>query len=193
MLGYVWAGLIIVSVLSTILLGNTESLSTALIESGSSSIELLLTMAGILCLWSGIMKIAEESGFTALISKIFAPLLRPLFPKLDKNSEAFKSITMNISANLLGLGNAATPFGLKAMGELNRLNNCSDTASNEMVIFVVLNTASLQLLPTTLATLRQSYGSNAPFEVITAIWISSATALTVALTVACTLNLKKAR
>ena len=186
MLGYVWAGLIIVSVLSAILLGNTESLSTALIESGSSSIELLLTMAGILCLWSGIMKIAEESGFTALISKIFAPLLRPLFPKLDKNSEAFKSITMNISANLLGLGNAATPFGLKAMGELNRL-------SNEMVIFVVLNTASLQLLPTTLATLRQSYGSNAPFEVITAIWISSATALTVALTVACTLNLKKAR
>ena len=185
MLGYVWAGLIIVSVLSAILLGNTESLSTALIESGSSSIELLLTMAGILCLWSGIMKIAEESGFTAL--------LRPLFPKLDKNSEAFKSITMNISANLLGLGNAATPFGLKAMGELNRLNNCSDTASNEMVIFVVLNTASLQLLPTTLATLRQSYGSNAPFEVITAIWISSATALTVALTVACTLNLKKAR
>lgn len=100
---------------------------------------------------------------------------------------------MNISANLLGLGNAATPFGLKAMGELNRLNNCSDTASNEMVIFVVLNTASLQLLPTTLATLRQSYGSNAPFEVITAIWISSATALTVALTVACTLNLKKVR
>ena len=188
MLGYVWAGLIIVSVLSAILLGNTESLSTALIESGSSSIELLLTMAGILCLWSGIMKIAEESGFTALISKIFAPLLRPLFPKLDKNSEAFKSITMNIR-----LGNAATPFGLKAMGELNRLNNCSDTASNEMVIFVVLNTASLQLLPTTLATLRQSYGSNAPFEVITAIWISSATALTVALTVACTLNLKKAR
>ena len=84
MLGYVWAGLIIVSVLSGILLGNTESLSTALIESGSSSIELLLTMAGILCLWSGIMKIAEESGFTALISKIFAPLLRPLFPKLDK-------------------------------------------------------------------------------------------------------------
>ena len=84
MLGYVWAGLIIVSVLSAILLGNTESLSTALIESGSSSIELLLTMAGILCLWSGIMKIAEESGFTALISKIFAPLLRPLFPKLDK-------------------------------------------------------------------------------------------------------------
>lgn len=193
MLGYVWAGLIIVSVLSALLLGNTETLSAALIESGSASIELLLTMAGILCLWSGIMKIAEESGLTALISRLFAPLLRPLFQKLDKKSEAFQSITMNISANLLGLGNAATPFGLKTMGELHKLNGCSDTASNEMVIFVVINTASLQLLPTTLATLRQSYGSNAPFEVITAIWISSAAALAVGLTVACALNIKKAR
>ena len=191
MLGYVWAGLIIVSVLSALLLGNTETLSAALIESGSASIELLLTMAGILCLWSGIMKIAEESGRTARNSRLFAPLLRPLFPKLDKKSEAFQSITMNISANLLGLGNAATPFGLKAMGELHKLNGCSDTASNEMVIFVVINTASLQLLPTTLATLRQSYGSNAPFEVITAIWISSAAALAVGLTVACTLNLRE--
>lgn len=92
MLGYVWAGLIIVSVLSAILLGNTESLSTALIESGSSSIELLLTMAGILCLWSGIMKIAEESGFTALISKIFAPLLRPLFQSLIKTARLLKAL-----------------------------------------------------------------------------------------------------
>lgn len=193
MLGYVWAGLIIISILAAVLLGNTGNLSSAMIESGASSIELLFTMAGVLCLWSGIMKIAEESGFTALISKLFAPLLRPLFPKLDKKSEAFQSISMNISANLLGLGNAATPFGLKAMGELNRLNGYSDTASNEMIVFVVMNTASLQLLPTTLATLRQSYGSTAPFEVITAIWISSAAALTVALITACTLNLRQCR
>lgn len=188
MLNFVWGGLIIVSVIAALLLGNTDELSAALINSGSSSIELILTMAGIMCLWSGIMKIAEESGYTRAISKVFAPLLKPLFPNLDKKSEAFQSITMNITANLLGLGNAATPFGLKAMKELHTLNNHSDKASDEMVIFVVMNTASLQLLPTTLATLRQTYGSEAPFEVVTAIWISSATALAVALIVACTFN-----
>lgn len=156
MLNFIWSGIIVISVLCSVFLGNTGNLSKSLIESGSSSIELILTMAGILCLWSGIMKIAVESGLTAVFAKIFSPLLRPLFPKLDKNSDAFKSITMNISANLLGLGNAATPFGLKAMEQLHTLNNKSSTASNEMVIFVVMNTASLQLLPTTLAALRQA-------------------------------------
>ena len=102
-----------------------------------------------------------------------------------------QSITMNVSANLLGLGNTATPFGLKAMEQLHTLNNKSDEASNEMVIFVVINTASLQLLPTTLASLRQAYGSSAPFEIIVPVWISSACALFVALIIACTLNLRK--
>lgn len=191
MLNYIWSGLVIVSILCAALLGNTNELSTALLDSGSSSIELLLKMAGIMCLWSGIMKIAEESGFTAVIAKMFSPLLRPLFPNLQKNSEAFRSITMNISANILGLGNAATPFGLKAMEQLHTLNDRNDTASNEMVIFVVMNTASLQLLPTTVATLRQAYGSMAPFDIIVPVWISSACALTVALTIACIFNQKK--
>lgn len=193
MLNYVWGFLIISSVVSAVVLGNTDELSNALMNSGKSSIELLLTMAGIICLWSGIMKIAEQSGFTEQISKIFAPILKPLFPKLDKKGSAFKNITMNISANLLGLGNAATPFGLKAMSDLHKINGEKNIASNEMVIFVVMNTASLQILPTTLAVLRQSYGSNAPFEVIKAIWISSATALAVGLIIACTLNIKKER
>ncbi len=188
MLNYLWSGLVIISIICSIFFGNTQTLSKALIDSGASSIELILTMAGIMCLWSGIMKIAVESGFTNLIAKLFSPMLRPLFPKLDKNSPAFQSITMNISANLLGLGNAATPFGLKAMEQLHTLNNKSDTASNEMIIFVVMNTASLQLLPTTLATLRQSYGSSAPFEIIVPVWLSSICSLAVALICACTLN-----
>lgn len=191
MLNYIWSGLVIISILCAALLGNTNELSTALLDSGASSIELLLKMAGIMCLWSGIMKIAEESGFTAVIAKFFSPLLRPLFTNLKKDSPAFRSITMNISANILGLGNAATPFGLKAMEQLHTLNNKNDTASNEMVIFVVMNTASLQLLPTTVATLRQSYGSIAPFEIIVPVWISSACALTAALTIACIFNQKK--
>lgn len=188
MLNYVWSGLVIISVLCSVFLGNTEDLSKALVDSGASSIGLIITMAGIICLWTGIMKIAVESGLTSVFAKVFSPLLRPLFPNLDKNSDAFKSISMNISANLLGLGNAATPFGLKAMEQLHTLNNKSDTASNEMVIFVVMNTASLQLLPTTLASLRQSYGSSAPFEIIVPVWISSACTLATALICACTLN-----
>lgn len=188
MLNYVWSGLVIISVLCSVFLGNTADLSKALVDSGASSIGLIITMAGIICLWTGIMKIAVESGLTSVFAKIFSPLLRPLFPNLDKNSDAFKSISMNISANLLGLGNAATPFGLKAMEQLYTLNNKSDTASNEMVVFVVMNTASLQLLPTTLASLRQSYGSSAPFEIIVPVWISSACALAAALICACTLN-----
>ncbi|MGN0503402.1 MAG: nucleoside recognition domain-containing protein [Ruminococcus sp.] len=191
MLNYVWSGLVIISIICSVFLGNTENLSKALVDSGASSIELIITMAGIICLWTGIMKIAVESGLTSVFAKVFSPLLRPLFPNLDKDSDAFKSISMNISANLLGLGNAATPFGLKAMEQLHTINNKCDTASNEMVIFVVMNTASLQLLPTTLASLRQSYGSSAPFEIIVPVWISSACALTAALICACTLNCVK--
>jgi spore maturation protein A len=191
MLNYLWRVLVIISNLCSVFLGNSQNLSNALIESGAESIQLIMKMAGVMCLWSGIMKIAVESGFTNLIAKLFSPLLRPLFPKLDKNSDAFQSITMNISANLLGLGNAATPFGLKAMEQLHTLNDKKDTASNEMIIFVVMNTASLQLLPTTLATLRRTYGSNAPFEIIVPVWISSLCALSVALILACTLNLKR--
>lgn len=188
MLNYVWSGLVIISIICSVFLGNTEDLSKSLVDSGASSIELIITMAGIICLWTGIMKIAVESGLTSVFAKVFSPLLRPLFPNLDKNSDAFKSISMNISANMLGLGNAATPFGLKAMEQLHTLNNKGDTASNEMVIFVVMNTASLQLLPTTLASLRQSYGSSSPFEIIVPVWISSACALAAALICACTLN-----
>lgn len=191
MLNYIWSGLIITSIICSVFLGNTENLSEALMNSGASSIQLLMTMAGIICLWSGIMKIAVESGLTAVFAKLFSPLIHPLFPRLDKNSEAFESISMNISANLLGLGNAATPFGLKAMEQLHTLNGKSDTASNEMVIFVVMNTASLQLLPTTLASLRLAYSSSAPFEIIVPVWISSAAALSVALIIACTLNSSK--
>ncbi len=191
MLNYIWSGLVVLSVICSIFLGNTQDLSKALIDSGASSIKLILTMAGIMCLWSGIMNIAIESGFTNLLSRLFAPLLKPLFPRLRRESDAFKSISMNISANLLGLGNVATPFGLKAMEQLNTLNANSTTASNEMVVFVVMNTASLQLLPTTLASLRGAYGSNAPFEIIVPVWISSACALFVGLLIACTLNLRQ--
>lgn len=181
MLNTVWSFIVVLSIICSICLGNSTGLSSAFINSAASAVELIITLAGVICLWSGIMRIASKSGLTELFAKIFSPILRPLFPHLDRNGEAFKYITMNLTANLLGLGNTATPLGLKAMAELQKQNGGRDTAGDEMVIFVVMNTASMQLLPTMLGSLRQSYGSNAPFEIIVPVWLSSGCALAVAL------------
>lgn len=186
-MNFIWSFFVVLSVICAVALGNTESLSNAFIDSAADAVQLLLTLAGVMCLWSGLMKIAERSGLNALVAKLFSPALRRLFPRLEKDSAAFEAISMNISANLLGLGNTATPLGLRAMKELHRLDG-SDTASDEMVVFVVMNTASLQLMPTTLGMLRGAYGSKAPFEILVPVWISSACALTLALLIAITGN-----
>ena len=192
MLNYIWSGLVVLSVVCSIFSANRRKLCAAMVDSGAQTIQLLLTLAGVITLWSGIMKIAEESGLTRF-SRRYSLRCSSAFPRLDKDSDAFGSITMNITANLLGLGNTATPLGLKAMHELNELNGSSDTASDEMIVFVVMNTASLQLLPTMLGSLRQTYGSNAPFEILVPVWLSSACALSVALMIAVGLNSKKKR
>ena len=183
MLNVIWSFIVVASVIAAVLLGNGDDLSAVFVDSAADAVSLLLQLAGIIGLWSGLMKIAAQSGMNALFAKVFALPLRRLFPRLERNSTAFETITMNISANLLGLGNTATPLGLRAMHEL-RLRSASDRASDEMVLFVVMNTASLQLLPTTLASLRQSYGSAAPFDILVPVWISSAGALAVALVIA---------
>ena len=131
MLNVIWSLLVIISVVCSFLFGRSENLSSAMVDSGADAVELLLTLAGILTLWSGIMKIAEKSGLTSLFARMSAPLLRLLFPALDKNGEAFGIITMNLTANLLGLGNTATPLGLRAMAELDRLTaELSETAQD---------------------------------------------------------------
>ena len=134
-------------------------------------------------MWSGIMAIAKDAGLTEKLSRLFAPMLKKLFPDIDEHSDAFSYISMNISANLLGLGNAATPLGISAMRELKNTSQ-SNIATDSMVTFVVMNTASIQLLPTTVAVLRRSYGSASPFDVIFCVWISSAAALAVGLCIA---------
>ena len=163
MLNIVWSLLVAGSVICSLLLGNTESLSAAMVDSAAEAMELLLKLAGILALWSGIMKIAQESGLTALFARLFAPLLRLLFPRLDRDSEAFGLITMNITANLLGLGNAATPAGIAAVKAI-----AADDGRNSrrnITLLVVLNTASIQLIPTTVGALRAKFGSQSPFDI----------------------------
>ncbi len=191
MLSYIWGFIVIISLICAIFTGNLSNLSQGVMNGASEAVTLIITMAGIMCLWSGVMEIGERCGFTSFVAKLLSPLLSKLFKKLDKKSEAYKSICMNISANLLGLGNAATPFGLTAMKELDTLNNRNQTASNEMVVFVVMNTASLQILPTMVGTLRQSYGSQTPFDILPAVWVSSVVALAVALILAIAFNRRK--
>lgn len=183
MLSYLFAGMILISLLFALFTGNAAQLSASVLDSASEAISLLFKMCGGLCMWSGVMRIIKDAGLTEKLSRLFAPLLRKLFPDVDEGSDAFSYISMNISANLLGLGNAATPLGISAMKEL-RKNARGERASDSMVTFVVMNTASIQLIPTTVAVLRRSYGSSSPFDVIFCVWISSALALTVGLLIA---------
>lgn len=184
MLNYIWGIIIVLSIVASVFTGNTSQLANGTIEGANDGLSLILTMLPMLVLWSGIMEIAQKSGATEIIAKVFHPVLKRFFPDLEAGSPALKCISLNISANLLGLGNAATPFGLRAMEELKKLDPENDTASDSMIVFVVMNTASIQLLPTTIAALRYSNGSTTPFDILPCVWVSSVTALAVGLTIA---------
>ncbi|MBQ8572780.1 MAG: spore maturation protein A [Ruminococcus sp.] len=184
MLNFIWAFMMIIAFVSAIFAGKMELLSDSVIKGAGSAVELLISVTGIICFWSGMMEIADRSGITKGIAKLFSPVLSKLFKRVPKESYAMRYISLNISANLLGLGNAATPFGLSAMKELKKINNNKNEASDDMLLFVVLNTASIQLIPTTLCAYRSNYGSTAPFEIIPAVWLTSVIALFVGITVA---------
>lgn len=184
MMNAVLVGMLIFSVVSAAFGGNMEALSAAALSGCGEAVTLVISLTGMLCLWCGLMKIAQQCRLTEAVARLFRPLTRLLFPELPPGSPALQAICMNLSANLLGLGNAATPLGLAAMRELQKLNRQKDTASNAMVTFVVLNTASLQLIPTTCTVLRQQAGSAAPMEILPAVWLSSVASAAVALTLA---------
>ena len=179
-----------VSMTFSLISGDVGVLSEGIMDAAGGAVELLLSIAGMLCMWSGFMRIAQDCGLIAKLSRLCAPLLKKLYPDVDAESDAFRCISMNISANLLGLGNAATPLGLNAMRQLRRLHD-SDTASDSMLTFVVMNTASIQLLPTMVAALRKSYGSEHPFDILVCVWITSALALTAGLVSARLLSRRK--
>lgn len=177
MLNYVWGFIIIISVICAIVTGRISELSQGIFEGASSSIELVMSLCGMMCLFTGLMKIAEKGGLTLILSKLFRPIIKYLFPDYKEDSPAIAAVCMNITANLLGLGNAATPLGIAAIKEMAKLNTHPHTANNSMVMFVVLNTASIQLIPSTMAIIRQSHGSPSPFDVTPATWITSLFAL----------------
>lgn len=169
----VWIFMIIFSFVFAVCVGNVQEVVKSLFESTSTAIELCISIAGIMCMWSGFMNIAEKGGVVSSFSKLVTPITRLLFPELPKGSEASGHIAINMTANMLGLGNVATPMGIKAMEKLQELNKTPTRLSKSQLMFVVLNTASIQLIPTTVIAIRANLGSTNPNSIVFPTIVSS--------------------
>ncbi len=179
MMNYIWISIIIFSVISAIFNNTASELTNGIITSGNTAVNLCFSLLGTFCLWNGIMNIAEKSGLSNYFSKLLAPLLCKLFKGLKKDSPAILPISLNITSNLLGLSNAATPIGIEAMKKLANENKGKITPSNNMVLFVVMNSAALRLIPSTVAGIRANHGSANPLEILIPSIITSVCSLTV--------------
>ena len=168
---WVWTGMVTLSLLFGLASGRLDAVANAALEGARSAIELSISMAGVLCLWSGVMEIMNACGLSEGLAKLFRPFLRKLLPNACRDGETLAAISANVSANLLGLGNAATPLGIRAARRMAR--GCNGTASNELCLLVVLNTASIQLIPATIASVRAAAGCQTPFDIRPAVWLAS--------------------
>lgn len=173
MLNIVWPIFIIISFSFAIFSGNLEKLNSSIFESTNDAINLTLNLLGTICLWNGIMQIASSTSVIEKLTKFLKPVIKFLFPELKNNSKIQKEISMNMIANILGLGNAATPLGLKAMKSMQKENTKKDTLTDSMMMFIVLNTASIQIIPTTVIAIRNSLGSNSPTSIVFPVWIAT--------------------
>ena len=176
-MAWLWTGMLVLSLLFGMTRGTLDAVANAALEGANSAVQLCLSMAGILCLWSGVMEIMNACGLSKGLSGIFRPLLRRLLPQASKDEKTLAAISANLSANLLGLGNAATPLGIQAARRMAR--GCNGVASNELCLLVVLNTASIQLLPATIASLRAAAGCRTPFDILPAVWFASVLSVSV--------------
>lgn len=163
--------MVVLSLIFGLATGNLEAVSNAALEGAGSAVTLCLSMAGIMCLWMGVMEIMQQSGLADGLARLFRPLLGRLLPQAARDSATMAAVSANVSANLLGLGNAATPLGIQAACRMARGQN--GVASDELCLLVVLNTASIQLLPATVAGVRAAAGAASPFDILPAVWITS--------------------
>ena len=175
----VWVVMVAASVVCGITGGNMAEVSAAALEGAKAAVELCISLAGVLCLWSGFMELLKQCGLEKKLAALFRPLLRRLLPGASRDPETMAAVSGNLSANLLGLGNAATPLGIRAARHMAL--GAQGRASNELCRLVVLNTASVQLLPTTVAAVRSGCGAAAPFDILPAVWISSVLSVSVGL------------
>ena len=181
-MSWIWGGMVILSLLFGAATGRIDAVSEAALSGAQNAVELSLSMAGVLCLWSGIMEIMRVCGLTDGLARAFRPLMRRLLPEASRDSETLAAVSANVSANLLGLGNAATPLGIQAARRMAR--GCGGVASDELCRLVVLNTASIQLLPATIASVRAAAGCRTPFDILPAVWFSSVLSVAAGLTAA---------
>lgn len=178
----IWTGMVVISVLCGLATGRGPEVAAAAVEGTRAAVELCLTIGGMLCLWSGVMEVMRRAGLAQKLSRLLRPILRRLYPSVADDGGVMDSISANVSANLLGLGNAATPLGLEAARGMSRRSG--KTASDALCMLVVCNTASIQLLPTTVATVRAGLGCAAPFDILPAVWLASAVSVGVGITAA---------
>jgi len=179
-MAWIWTGMVAVSVIFGILNGTISAVGTAAIEGASAAVTLCISMAGVICLWTGVMEVMKRGGLSEKLAHVLRPILTRLFPGAAKNEAAMEAVSANVSANLLGLGNAATPLGIRAAAAMKQ----GEEANDDLCTLVVLNTASIQLIPATVAGVRAAAGAANPFSILPAVWITSICSVTVGLLVA---------
>jgi len=177
-------GLLLIGFTVGIINGRIDQVTKAAMDSAQSAVTVCIGLLGVMCLWTGLMKVAEKSGLVTGISRIVRPVMSFLYPEIPKDHPALGAIVMNLVANFLGLGNAATPLGIKAMNELQTLNKDKKTATDSMCMFLVMNTSAIQLVPASIIALRAAEGSKKPAEIIVCIWIASVCATIMGVTAA---------
>lgn len=173
MLNIVWPFFIIISFSFAIFFGNLQELNASIFKSTEDAVNLSINLLGTMCFWNGIMQIANKTLIIEKLSNSLKPIIKFLFPEIKENKKIQKEISMNMVANILGLGNAATPLGLKAMKSMQEENINKNELSNSMAMFIVLNTASIQIIPTTVIAIRNSLGSNNPTAIVFPVWIAT--------------------
>lgn len=173
MLNIIWPLFLMTSFIYAIFNGRVYEVNNSIFESTKLAVDLSISLLGTICLWNGIMQVASKTRIIEHLSKILKPIMKKIFPDIKEKDEAHKQITMNIIANIMGLGNAATPLGLKAMKLMQKQNREKDRLSNSMAMFIVLNTASIQIIPTTVIAIRNSLGSENPTAMIIPVWIAT--------------------
>lgn len=179
MINYIWFAMIFFGIIFALFTGNADKITEAIVGGSNNTVNFVIELTGIMCFWCGVMKVAEKSGLTKILAKMLRSVLKVLFKDAAKDEKALGAIVMNLTANMMGLSNAATPFGIKAMEEMDRINKKSSIASNDMALFLVMNAACIQLVPTTIISIRAAAGSQNPGIIIIPAIISTGVALIV--------------
>ena len=181
-MAWIWTGMAVLSILCGLATGRGDLVAAAAVEGAQAAVELCVSIAGMLCLWTGVMEIMRRSGLAEGLSRLLRPVLRRLYPDFARDRAVMDSISANVSANLLGLGNAATPLGIQAARLMSRRS--PGRASDSLCMLVVCNTASIQLIPTTVASVRLAAGCETPFDILPAVWLASALSVAAGITAA---------